>query len=182
VIDPALRRFGRFDRELNIGVPDDQGRLEVMRIKTRNMKVAKDCDLAQIAKDTHGYVGADLAQVCMEAAFQAIREKMHLIDVNAESIPAEVLDSIEITTDHFRHALTVTNPSSLRENVVEVPSVKWEDIGGLEEVKNELREMVLYPVEHGEKYTKMGMNPSKGVLFYGPPGSGKVRRCDGLRV
>ena len=174
VVDPALRRFGRFDRELNIGVPDDDGRLEIMRIKTRNMKISKECDLEQIARDTHGYVGADLSQVCMEAAFQAIREKMHLIDVDADSVPAEVLDSIEITTEHFNHGLKVTNPSSLRENVVEVPTTRWEDIGGLENVKRELQEMVLYPVEHGDKYRALGMNPSKGVLFYGPPGSGKT--------
>jgi len=174
VIDPALRRFGRFDRELDIGVPDDEGRLEILRIKTRNMKVSKDCDLEQIAKDTHGYVGADISQLCMEAAFQAIREKMHLIDVDAEKIDAEVLDSIEITNDHYRHALSVTNPSALRENVVEVPNVSWDDIGGLEDVKRELYETVQYPVEHADKFTKFGMSPSKGVLFYGPPGSGKT--------
>jgi transitional endoplasmic reticulum ATPase len=174
VIDPALRRFGRFDRELDIGVPDDEGRLEILRIKTRNMKVSKDCDLEQIAKDTHGYVGADISQLCMEAAFQAIREKMHLIDVDAEKIDAEVLDSIEITSEHYRHALSVTNPSALRENVVEVPNVSWDDIGGLEDVKRELYETVQYPVEHADKFTKFGMSPSKGVLFYGPPGSGKT--------
>ena len=174
VIDPALRRFGRFDRELDIGVPDDEGRLEILRIKTRNMKVSKDCDLEQIAKDTHGYVGADISQLCMEAAFQAIREKMHLIDVDADKIDAEVLDSIEITSEHYRHALAVTNPSALRENVVEVPNVSWDDIGGLEDVKRELYETVQYPVEHADKFTKFGMSPSKGVLFYGPPGSGKT--------
>lgn len=174
VIDPALRRFGRFDRELDIGVPDDAGRLEILRIKTRNMKVAKDCDLEQIAKDTHGYVGADIAQLCMEAAFQSIREKMHLIDVDAEKIDAEILDSIEINIDHFRHALSVTNPSALRENVVEVPNVSWADVGGLEDVKKELYETVQYPVEHADKFEKFGMQPSKGVLFYGPPGCGKT--------
>ena len=173
VIDPALRRFGRFDRELDIGVPDDKGRLEILRIKTKNMRVAKDCDMEQIAKDTHGYVGADLSQLCMEAAFQAIREKMHLIDIDSDKIDAEVLDSIEITLDHFRHALQITNPSALRENVVEVPNTTWEDIGGLENVKKELYETVQYPVEHADKFEKFGMSPSKGVLFYGPPGCGK---------
>ena len=172
VIDPALRRFGRFDRELDIGVPDDKGRLEILRIKTKNMRVAKDCDMEQIAKDTHGYVGADLSQLCMEAAFQAIREKMHLIDIDSDKIDAEVLDSIEITLDHFRHALQITNPSALRENVVEVPNTTWEDIGGLENVKKELYETVQYPVEHADKFEKFGMSPSKGVLFYGPPGCG----------
>lgn len=173
-LEPALRRFGRFDRELDIGVPDDTGRLEILRIKTRNMKLSKDIDLEQVAKDTHGYVGADVAQLCMEAAFQAIREKMHLIDVDADSIPAEVLDSIDINNDHFRHALSVTNPSALRENVVEVPNVSWADVGGLEDVKKELYETVQYPVEHADKFEKFGMQPSKGVLFYGPPGCGKT--------
>mmetsp|Transcript_12626 Transcript_12626/g.18965 ORF Transcript_12626/g.18965 Transcript_12626/m.18965 type:complete len:959 (+) Transcript_12626:31-2907(+) len=174
VIDPALRRFGRFDRELDIGVPDDEGRLEILRIKTRNMRLAKDCNLEQIGKDTHGYVGADLAQLCMEAAFQAIREKLHLIDVDESTIDAAILNSIEITSEHFRHALSITNPSALRENVVEVPNVSWEDVGGLEEVKKELYETIQYPVEHADKYEKFGMQPSKGVLFYGPPGCGKT--------
>lgn len=173
-IDPALRRFGRFDRELDIGVPDDEGRLEILRVKTRNMKLAKDCKLEQLAKDTHGYVGADLSQLCMEAAFQAIREKMFLIDVDAEAVDVEVLNAIEITHEHFQHALSVTNPSALRENVVEVPNVSWEDVGGLENVKRELYETIQYPVEHADKFAKFGMQPSKGVLFYGPPGCGKT--------
>jgi len=174
VIEPALRRFGRFDRELDIGVPDDEGRIEILRIKTRNMKLSKDCDIEQVGKDTHGYVGADISQLCMEAAFQAIREKMHLIDVDAETIDAEILDQLEINNDHFRHALSVTNPSALRENVVEVPNVSWNDVGGLEDVKKELYETVQYPVEHADKFSKFGMQPSKGVLFYGPPGCGKT--------
>lgn len=174
VIDPALRRFGRFDRELDIGVPDDNGRLEILRIKTRNMRLSKDCDLERIAKDTHGYVGADISQLCMEAAFQSIREKMHLIDVDAEKIDAEVLDSIEVSNSNFQHALATTSPSALRENVVEVPNVSWEDVGGLEDVKRELYETVQYPLEHADKFEKFGMQPSKGVLFYGPPGCGKT--------
>ena len=169
-----MRRFGRFDRELDIGVPDEQGRLEILRIKTRNMKLSRDVDLESIAKDTHGYVGADIAQLCMEAAFHAIRKVTHLIDVDADTIPAEVLDSIEITNEDYRHALTVTNPSALRENVVEVPNVTWDDVGGLEDVKRELYETVQYPVEHADKFEKFGMSPSKGVLFYGPPGCGKT--------
>jgi transitional endoplasmic reticulum ATPase len=174
VIDPALRRFGRFDRELDIGVPDDNGRLEILRIKTRNMRLSQDCDLERIAKDTHGYVGADISQLCMEAAFQSIREKMHLIDVDAEKIDAEVLDSIEVSNSNFQHALAATSPSALRENVVEVPNVSWEDVGGLEDVKRELYETVQYPLEHADKFEKFGMQPSKGVLFYGPPGCGKT--------
>ena len=174
VIDPALRRFGRFDRELDIGVPDDNGRLEILRIKTRNMRLSQDCDLERIAKDTHGYVGADISQLCMEAAFQSIREKMHLIDVDAEKIDAEVLDSIEVSNSNFQHALAATSPSALRENVVEVPNVSWEDVGRLEDVKRELYETVQYPLEHADKFEKFGMQPSKGVLFYGPPGCGKT--------
>eukprot|EP01033_Poteriospumella_lacustris_P001366 gene1366-996_t len=124
------------------------------------MKLASDCDLKMIAKDTHGYVGADLSQLCMEAAFQAIREKMHLIDVDADKVDAEVLNSIEINQDHFRHALAITHPSALRENVVEVPNVSWEDVGGLEDVKRELYETVQYPVEHADNIFKANLRKS----------------------
>ncbi|GJD12512.1 Cell division cycle protein 48 [Galdieria sulphuraria] len=173
-IDPALRRFGRFDREIDIGVPDENGRLEILRIHTRNMKLDPDVDLERIAKDTHGYVGADIAQLCTEAAFQCIREKMDLIDLEDEHIDAEILDSLAVTQEHFKFALGQSNPSALRETHVEIPNVTWEDIGGLEEVKVELQETVQYPVEHPEKFEKFGMQPSKGVLFYGPPGCGKT--------
>jgi len=173
-IDNALRRFGRFDREIDIGVPDDIGRMEILRIHTRNMKLDKDIDIEEIAKDTHGYVGADLAQLCSEAALQCIREKMDLFDIEADTIDAAVLESLAVTMDHFRHAMGSTNPSTLRETIVEIPNVKWEDIGGLEEVKKNLQEMILYPIEHPEKFLKFGMQPSKGVLFYGPPGCGKT--------
>jgi len=173
-IDPALRRFGRFDREIDLGVPDPEGRLEIIRIHTKNMKLADDVDLEAIAKDTHGYVGADLAQLCAEAALQCIREKMDVIDIEDETIPAEVLDSMAVTQDHFRAAMLGGNPSALRETVVETPDVTWADIGGLENVKRELQELVAFPVEHPEMYRKFGMTPSRGVLFYGPPGCGKT--------
>jgi transitional endoplasmic reticulum ATPase len=173
-IDPALRRFGRFDREIDIGIPDPTGRLEVLAIHTKNMKLDDNVDLEQVANETHGFVGADLAQLCTEAALTCIREKMYLIDLEDESIPAEVLDSLSVTMDHFRSALGVCNPSALRETVVETPNTTWEDIGGLENVKRELKELVQYPVEHPEMYHKFGMEPSKGVLFYGPPGCGKT--------
>eukprot|EP01111_Echinosteliopsis_oligospora_P013085 TRINITY_DN45_c1_g1_i2.p1 TRINITY_DN45_c1_g1~~TRINITY_DN45_c1_g1_i2.p1 ORF type:complete len:797 (-),score=286.79 TRINITY_DN45_c1_g1_i2:80-2470(-) len=173
-IDPALRRFGRFDREIDIGIPDATGRLEVLRIHTKNMKLAEDVELEGIANETHGYVGADLAALCTEAALQTIREKMDVIDLEDETISAEILDSMAVTQDHFRSALGISNPSALRETVVEVPNVTWEDIGGLEDVKRELKETVQYPVEHPEKFKKFGMQPSKGVLFYGPPGCGKT--------
>jgi transitional endoplasmic reticulum ATPase len=173
-IDAALRRFGRFDREIDIGVPDEVGRLEVMRIHTRNMKLEDNVDLEVICKDTHGYVGADLAALCTEAALQCIREKMDVIDLEDESIDAEVLNSMAVTNDHFKTALGISNPSALRETVVEVPNVSWDDVGGLDNVKRELQETVQYPVEHPEKFEKFGMSPSKGVLFYGPPGCGKT--------
>jgi len=173
-IDTALRRFGRFDREIDIGVPDEIGRIEVLRIHTKNMKLDEEVELGSIAKETHGYVGADLAQLCTEAALQCIREKMDLIDIDDDTIDAAILESMSVTQDHFKHSLGATNPSSLRETVVEVPNTKWEDIGGLEEVKKNLQEMILYPIEHPEKFHKFGMNPSKGVLFYGPPGCGKT--------
>lgn len=173
-IDPALRRFGRFDREIDIGVPDEVGRMEIMRIHTKNMKLSDDVDLASIAKDTHGFVGSDLAAVCSEAALQCIREKMDIIDIDDDTIDAEVLDALAVTNDHFKHAQGTTNPSSLRETVVEIPNVTWDDIGGLEETKKDLQEMILYPIEHPDKFAKFGMSPSKGVLFYGPPGCGKT--------
>lgn len=173
-IDPALRRFGRFDREIDIGVPDEIGRMEILRIHTKNMKLGPDVDLTAISKETHGFVGADMAQLCTEAALQCIREKMDIIDIEDETIDAQVLDAMSVTQDHFRHALGSCNPASLRETVVEVPDVKWEDIGGLEEVKKNLQEMILYPIDHPDKYQKFGMQPSKGVLFYGPPGCGKT--------
>jgi transitional endoplasmic reticulum ATPase len=173
-IDPALRRFGRFDREVDIGIPDPTGRLEILRIHTKNMKLGDDVDLEQIAADTHGYVGSDIASLCSEAAMQQIREKMDLIDLDEDTIDAEVLDSLGVTMDNFRFALGTSNPSALRETAVEVPTVTWDDIGGLDKVKLELQETVQYPVEHPEKFLKYGMSPSKGVLFYGPPGTGKT--------
>ncbi|KAH8866806.1 Transitional endoplasmic reticulum ATPase [Schistosoma japonicum] len=173
-VDPALRRFGRFDREIEIGIPDSIGRLEILRIHTKNVRLAKDVDLVQIANEAHGHVGADLASLCSEAALQQIRNKMDLIDLEDDTIDAEVLNSLAVTMDDFRWALGKSNPSALRETTVEVPNVTWDDIGGLENVKRELQELVQYPVEHPDKFLKFGMTPSKGVLFYGPPGCGKT--------
>lgn len=174
VIEPALRRPGRFDRELDMGVPDEAGRLEILQIKTRDMRLGKDVDLELLARGTHGYVGADLQQLCMEAALECIRSKMGLIDFDKDKVDKMILDSIVVEEKHFEHALAVVHPSSLRESQVEVPDVHWEDVGGLEDVKRELHETVQYPVEHADKYVKFGMSPSKGVLFYGPPGCGKT--------
>merc|ERR1719498_2146271 len=173
-LDPALRRFGRFDREIDVGVPDENGRLEIFRVHTRNMKLDDDVDPELIAKETNGFVGADMAALCTEAAMQCIREKMDLIDIEDDTIDAEVLNAMSVNQENFKHALAQANPSSLRETVVEVPNITWEDIGGLEDVKRELREVVQYPVEHPEKFEKFGMSPSKGILFYGPPGCGKT--------
>merc|ERR1712107_795312 len=173
-IDPALRRFGRFDREVDIGIPDAVGRMEILRIHTKNMKLHDDLYLEQVAAETHGHVGADLAALCSEAALQQIREKMDLIDLEDETIDAEVLDSLAVTMADFRYAMGKSTPSAIRECVVEVPTVTWADVGGLENVKRELQELVQYPVEHPEKFLKFGMMPSRGVLFYGPPGCGKT--------
>ena len=163
-IDPALRRFGRFDREIDIGVPDEVGRLEVLRIHTKNMKLDEDVDMERVAKDTHGFVGADLAQLCTEAAMQCIREKMDVIDLEDDEIDAEILDAMAVTNDHFMTALGISNPSALRETVVEVPNTTWEDIGGLEGVKRELQEVVQYPVEHPEKFEKVRSFRGPGPL------------------
>ena len=151
-IDPALRRFGRFDREIDIGVPDEVGRMEILRIHTKNMKLSEDVDLAHVAKDTHGFVGSDLAALCSEAALQCIREKMDIIDIDDDTIDAEVLNSLSVNNEHFKYAMGHTNPSSLRETVVEIPNVTWDDIGGLEETKKDLQEMILYPIEHPDKF------------------------------
>lgn len=173
-IDPALRRFGRFDREIDIGVPDLAGRMEILQIHTRNMKLAEDVDLEDIARDTHGYVGADLAALATEAAMSCIREKMSLIDLDEDQIDPEVLNSLAVTQEHFKGALSKSNPSALREFSVEVPNVSWDDVGGLEDVKTTLKELVQYPVEYPEHYEKFGIQPPRGVLFFGPPGCGKT--------
>jgi transitional endoplasmic reticulum ATPase len=174
VIEPALRRPGRFDRELDMGIPDEQGRLEILQIMTCDMRLGDDVDLELLARNTHGYVGADIQQLCMEAALECIRSVMGLIDFDKDKVDKKILDSIIIEEKHFDYAMGIVAPSSLRENQVEVPDVHWDDVGGLEEVKRELHETVQYPVEHADKYIKFGMSPSKGVLFYGPPGCGKT--------
>ncbi|KAK6152380.1 hypothetical protein DH2020_015015 [Rehmannia glutinosa] len=166
-IDPALRRFGRFDREIDIGVPDEIGRLEVLRIHTKNMKLAEDVDLERIAKDTHGYVGADLAALCTEAALQCIREKMDVIDLEDDTIDAEILNSMAVTNEHFHTALGTSNPSALT-------LLKCPTLAGKTSEASRMSSTVQYPVEHPEKFEKFGMSPSKGVLFYGPPGCGKT--------
>jgi transitional endoplasmic reticulum ATPase len=173
-IDPSLRRFGRFDREIDINVPDDKGRLEILRIHTRNMLLSNDIDLEEICRETYGFVGADIAQLCTEAAMECVREKTESIDINEDRLSEDILDTLHVSQKHFRQALGHSNPSAFRETSVEIPNVSWKDIGGLENVKRELQETVQYPVEHPDKFEKFGMQPSKGVLFYGPPGCGKT--------
>lgn len=175
VIESALRRPGRFDRELEIAIPDEDGRHEILKIKTKDMTLDPDVDLFQIARDTHGFVGADLQQLTLEAALQCIRSNIGNMDVDSEEpIPDETLELLRVDNEHFTHALSVCDPSTLRDNKVEVPDVKWEDIGGLEETKRELQEMVRYPIEHRHLFERFGMQASRGVLFYGPPGCGKT--------
>jgi len=173
-LDPALRRFGRFDREIELGVPDEEGRVEILHIHTKNMRLHENVNLQQIASQTHGFVGADLAQLCTEAALQCIREQMEVIDIEDEKIDAEILASMAVTQEHFNAAMKLTNPSVLRSTVVQVPTVKWKDIGGLEDVKKQLIEMIQWPLEHPDIYLKYGQKPSRGVLFFGPPGCGKT--------
>lgn len=161
-VDPALRRFGRFDREIELGVPDEEGRLEILHIHTKNMKLADDVDLEKVAEQIHGFVGADIAQLTSEAALACIREQMDVIDLEDDVIDAEILAAMAVNQGHFNEALKVVNPSSLRSTQVEVPNVKWADIGGLEDVKKQLIEMVQWPFEHPEIFLKYGQKPSRG--------------------
>jgi len=175
VIESALRRPGRFDRELEIAIPDEDGRHEILQIKTKDMKLDESVDLFQIARDTHGFVGADLSQLSLESGIQCIRSNVENFDVDSEDpIPEEALEKLVVNNEHFMHALSVCDPSSLRDSKVEVPDISWADIGGLEDTKRELQEMVRYPIEHRGLFEKFGMQASRGVLFYGPPGCGKT--------
>ena len=173
-IDPALRRPGRFDREIEIGVPDKKGRLEILKVHTRNMPLADDVDLNKLAEITHGYVGADIAALCREAAMKALRRILPQIDLEREEIPVEVLDNLKVTMDDFMNAYREITPSALREIEVEVPAVHWDDIGGLHDVKQQLRETVEWPLKYPDAYEKIGVDPPKGILLYGPPGTGKT--------
>ncbi len=173
-IDPALRRPGRFDREIEIGVPDKKGRLEIMQIHTRGMPLAENVRLEDIAAKTHGFIGADLQSLCKEAAMKALRRILPKINLEDEHIPQEILEELRVTKDDFETAQREITPSALREVYIEVPNVKWDFIGGLAEVKNELREAVELPLKHPEAFTKFGIRPVRGILLYGPPGTGKT--------
>ncbi|CAF4090491.1 unnamed protein product [Rotaria sp. Silwood2] len=174
LIDPAVRHFGCFDREIDIGIPNAVDRLEILRIHTKNMKLDGDVNLKQISNETHGYVGADLASLCSEAALQQIREKQHVIDLEEHTINAKALNSLVITQENFRFALNQSNASALREIIVEVPTTTWEDIGCSNGVKLDLQQMVKYPFQHPGEFLKFDTTPPRGVLLYGPPGCGKT--------
>jgi transitional endoplasmic reticulum ATPase len=173
-IDPALRRPGRFDREIEIGVPDRQGRLEILQIHTRNMPLAEDVDLGKLADVTHGFVGADLEALCKEAAMRALRKVLPEINLEAESIPIEILNKITVKMEDFQEALKDVEPSAMREVLVEVPNVKWDDVGDLEGLKEELKEAIEWPLKYPEIFAHMNASPPKGILLYGPPGTGKT--------
>jgi transitional endoplasmic reticulum ATPase len=173
-LDPALRRPGRFDREIEIGVPDRDGRLEILQIHTRGMPLAEDVDLKKLADVTHGFVGADLEALAKEAAIRALRRILPEINLEAENIPVEVLNKIIVKMSDFQEALKEVEPSAMREVLVEVPDIKWGDIGGLEGVKEELREAIEWPLKYPELFAQMNAVPPKGLLLYGPPGTGKT--------
>ncbi|MFW9768506.1 MAG: CDC48 family AAA ATPase [Candidatus Thorarchaeota archaeon] len=173
-IDEALRRPGRFDREIVIGVPDKQGRLEILQIHTRAMPLEEDLDLERLAAVTHGFVGADLAALAREAAMQALRRVLPHVDPETGDIPADILTNLYVTQADFDMALSEVTPSALREVLVEKPNVRWDDVGGLTKVKMQLREAVEAPLKHPEVFEEMGIRTPKGVLLFGPPGTGKT--------
>ncbi len=173
-LDPALRRPGRFDREIEIGIPDRRARKEILEIHTRGVPLADDVDLDKLADMTHGYVGADLAALVKEAAMRALRRIMPEIDMEMEKIPVEILEKIEVTWDDFMDAYREMQPSTMREVLIEKPNVHWDDIGGLENVKQELREVVEWPLKYRKLFAHMKVKIPKGILLYGPPGTGKT--------
>ena len=175
MLDPALRRPGRFDREIEIGVPDKKGRLDILKIHTRNMPLGDDVDLKEIASVTHGFVGADLQSLAKEAAMIVLRKVLPELQLEKdEAIPKETLEKLRLTQKDFWDALKVVRPSAMREVLVEVPNVKWQDVGGLDDVKQELGEAVEWPLKNPEVFVRMGVTPPKGILLYGPPGTGKT--------
>jgi transitional endoplasmic reticulum ATPase len=173
-IDPALRRPGRFDREIEIGVPDKGGRFEILQIHTRSMPLADDMDLKKLSDITHGYTGADEAALCREAAMKALRRYLPDINLEEERVPPEVLDTMVVKFDDFQAAYREITPTAMREVYVEVPTIKWSDVGGLQITKMELIEAVEWPLKRPESFKRLGVKPPKGILLYGPPGCGKT--------
>ncbi len=173
-IDPALRRPGRFDREIEIGVPDKKGRFEILQIHSRGMPLSKDVDLKRLSEITHGYSGADISALCREAAMKALRRYLPKINLEEEHIPPTILEEMEVNYNDFTTAYREITPTAMREVFVEIPTVHWEDVGGLDEIKQALKEAVEWPIKKPEEFTAMGIEPPKGILLYGPPGCGKT--------
>ena len=173
-IDPALRRPGRFDREISISIPDKKGRLEILHIHTRGIPLSMNVDMEKLAEITHGFVGADLEALAREAAMTALRKILPKIDFEMAEIPHELLMSLEVTMDHFMDAMKEVEPSAIREVFVEVPDVKWEDVGGLDEIKEALKETVEWPLKYADLFTKADTKPPKGIILHGKPGTGKT--------
>ena len=173
-LDEALRRPGRFDREIIVGVPDESGRREILAIHTRGMPLAEGVNLDELARRTHGFVGADLAALTREAALEAVRRIMPRINLAEDTIPTEILDALSVDAKDFDNALKRVQPSAMREVMVQVPNISWDDIGGLDEARDKLREGVELPLKHPEAFRRLGIRPAKGFLLYGPPGTGKT--------
>jgi len=173
-VDPALRRPGRFDREIEIGVPDEVGRKEILQIHTRGMPLSDDVGLDRLADETHGFVGADIESLTKEAAMKALRRYLPEIDLDEEDIPPSLIDRMIVKRDDFASALAEVEPSAMREVLVELPKVTWEDVGGLDEAQQQVKEAVEWPLRTPEKFERMGVEAPKGVLLYGPPGTGKT--------
>jgi len=173
-LDEALRRPGRFDREIVVGVPDEPGRREILGIHTRGMPLAADVSLDDLARRTYGFVGADIAALCREAALEAVRRIMPKLNLAEKTIPTEILDALSVELSDFNNALKRVQPSAMREVMVEAPTTTWDDIGGLDEAQNRLREGVELPLKHPEAFRRLGIRPAKGFLLYGPPGTGKT--------
>jgi transitional endoplasmic reticulum ATPase len=173
-IDPALRRPGRFDREISISIPDKTGRLEILHIHTRGIPLSMDVDMEKLAEITHGFVGADLEALAREAAMTALRKILPQIDFEMAEIPYELLMSLEVTMDNFLDAMKEVEPSAIREVFVEVPDVKWNDVGGLDEIKEALMETVEWPLKYADLFRKADTKPPKGIILHGRPGTGKT--------
>jgi len=173
-LDPALRRPGRFDREIEIGIPDKKGRHEVLQVHTRGMYLADDVDLKKLSEVAHGYTGADLAALSREAGMKALRRYLPEIDLEQERIPPAVLEKMKVTMEDFMNAFREITPTAMREVAIEVPTVHWDEVGDLGEVKQELRESVEWPLKSAEVFERMGIKPPKGILLFGPPGCGKT--------
>jgi len=173
-VDPALRRPGRFDREIEIGVPDEVGREEILQIHTRGMPLSDDVNLPHLADETHGFVGADIESLTKEAAMKALRRYLPEIDLDEEDIPPSLIDRMIVKRQDFRGALNEVEPSAMREVLVELPKISWDDVGGLHSAKEKVKESVEWPLNNPERFQRLGIDPPAGVLLYGPPGTGKT--------